>query len=310
MRFRFTEPAPADAEVFADLKIVRLTENERPCLKIWIGRSTRPSSYIQFKSPERREEYIAEQKAAATRRTAYKAERNAQLAESRKRLSDPAALIDGAKDGQRFSGAETAALIRYRLAKVFPDVKFKVHTEDSSTINVYWTLGPTDEAVKREVGSFAGQGFDGMIDMRYSYTAWLSPDGSAKIAHSEGTQGSAGVMPEINTDAPDPKAVHVHFGTDFVFTHREIPDDLRERVARDLCALQHVEYTNQFHQRNLLGEHDTEYLSTHVGRLLSETAFPTGAEYAGVEYSKAEGYSRQWARAVLKGEAVAAGKES
>lgn len=120
--------------------------------------------------------------------------------------------------------AEVAKLIRKRLKAVFPGVKFSVRTSKYSmgaSINVAWTDGPTSEMVDPIVKVYAGGGFDGMIDLAYSNTAWLLPDGTATLATSEGTEGSAGVIPREAHWMPDPEAKLVRFGSDYVFTNRE-----------------------------------------------------------------------------------------
>ena len=58
---------------------------------------------------------------------------------------------------------------------------------------------------KRDVDAvtwpFVGGGFDGMIDMAYSVSSWLMPDGSAAVGHSPGTEGSHGSNPGYDSPA-------------------------------------------------------------------------------------------------------------
>lgn len=120
---------------------------------------------------------------------------------------------------------EAAKIIRATLAREFPKVRFSVLSDryaGGSSINVYWTDGPTQSQVERFTDAFAGKGFDGMIDMAYYKKAWLLPDGTARFAHTSGTGGSRGSVPEAIGSPMHPDAELVHFGSDYVFCRREI----------------------------------------------------------------------------------------
>jgi hypothetical protein len=77
---------------------------------------------------------------------------------------------------------DTAVLVRRRLAAAFPGVKFSVRAggQRSSAINVSWTDGPTEPAVKAVTDVYSGIGFDGMTDSTTHSYAWLYPDGTAE----------------------------------------------------------------------------------------------------------------------------------
>ena len=112
--------------------------------------------------------------------------------------------------------ADTAKLIRARLKAVFPASKFRVRISRysmGSSIYVEWTDGPTRDRVKREIGGFDNNHFDGMIDMAYTSESWLTKDGRAIWAGTHGTQGSMGVVPEkkIDPTPPEEGAELVHF---------------------------------------------------------------------------------------------------
>lgn len=111
--------------------------------------------------------------------------------------------------------AETAKLIRARLKAVFPSTKFSVRIDryaGGSSIRVTWTDGPTKGRVEREIGAFNNTHFDGMIDMAYGSSSWLTKDGRAIWAGGSGTQGSMGVVPETPIGAPPEEGAElVHF---------------------------------------------------------------------------------------------------
>lgn len=91
---------------------------------------------------------------------------------------------------------------------------------------------PSKAAVNAVVGAYAGRGFDGMIDMGYSKSSWINPDGTAAYGHSDGTLGSHGSDPGYDHPRPTSGAVKVHFGASYVFVNDDLPYDVRVRVGR------------------------------------------------------------------------------
>lgn len=121
------------------------------------------------------------------------------------------------------SCAETAKLIRSQIKAKFPGIKFGVRSHvysGGASIRVDWIDGPTVAMVDEIVKPFAGSGFDGMIDMKFSKTAFLLPDGSATLAQTSGTEGSGGVYSKAKHFKPVAEAERVSFGADHVFTER------------------------------------------------------------------------------------------
>lgn len=284
MNFRYIEPAPQDAEVFEDIKIARLPGN---VVKVWVGRAQKPTHHYKFNKAESVEKFITEQKQAATSRVAYKAEAKKTRDAARARLADPQALITNAKHDQYFTTAETAVLIRVQLAKKFPGIKFSVRSSEyagGSSIDVAYAFGPSCKEVEAVVNGFESRGFDGSIDLSYYKASWLLPDGSAQLAQTEGSEGSRGQHEAVDTDAPHPGAVLVHFGASYVHVSRRFSEAFYDQVGRDLCALQRVEYNGAW-TRGLLGQNDTQDLQVHVNVLLSKTSFKADEQYAGVQYS-------------------------
>jgi hypothetical protein len=131
------------------------------------------------------------------------------------------------------SCAETAKLIRVQLKAKFPGIKFSVKSSvysGGASIDVAWEDGPTQKMVEAVTGPFAGGGFDGMIDMAYSVTAFLLPDGSAAFAQTGGTDGSGGMVPAGKAFMPVAGAKRVRFGADYVFAKREYSRNFLERA--------------------------------------------------------------------------------
>lgn len=121
------------------------------------------------------------------------------------------------------STVETAKLIRIQLKKHFPAIKFRVRCNQysmGSSIDIYWTDGPTKKKVDDIVKPFCGGAFDGMIDLAYNVQSWLLPDGSAAFGKSQGTGGSRGSDPGYDYPKPHPDARLVDFAPDHIFTHR------------------------------------------------------------------------------------------
>lgn len=131
------------------------------------------------------------------------------------------------------SAVDTAKLIRAALKANFPGTKFSVRTDKYSggaSVRVHWTNGPTKRDVEAVTSPFAGGSFDGMVDLAYSWTSYLRPDGSAGVAHSSGTVGSRGSVPAVDNDVPA-DAELVRFGAKYVFCDREVTADVRAAAA-------------------------------------------------------------------------------
>lgn len=134
--------------------------------------------------------------------------------------------------------AEVAKLIRPRLKKVFPGTKFSVRTRTYSggaSINVQWTDGPSEDAVREVVGAFQGARFDGMIDLGYSVDHWLLPDGTVQVAIDRGTEDSRGTRPAHATAKPHEDAELVSFGTLYVSPSRTVSPALARKVLAKLA---------------------------------------------------------------------------
>ncbi|MBN9458478.1 MAG: hypothetical protein J0I54_17750 [Bosea sp.] len=144
--------------------------------------------------------------------------------------------------------AETNKILRQHLAKAFPGVKFRVRGESysgGSSTRIDWVDGPTKEQVERISSAYSSRGFDGMIDMAYSKTSWLLPDGRIVTGWSEGTEGSMGATPGYVVPKPHPQARAVHSGIGYVFAQREISEAFaagclaayQRQTGRDRCDI-------------------------------------------------------------------------
>ena len=136
------------------------------------------------------------------------------------------------------SCTETAKLVRVALKRTFPKTKFSVRSDQyagGASIDVSWVDGPAARLVEEVTASYAGGGFDGMIDMAYSKYSWLSPDGSATFAKVRGTIGSAGTVESEQHLQPSFKARLVRFGADYVFTNRRYSEGFYRRAAEAAC---------------------------------------------------------------------------
>jgi hypothetical protein len=120
------------------------------------------------------------------------------------------------------SVAESAKLIRAALKKAFGKQKFSVRSSSyagGASVSIAWTDGPTTKAVDAVVQPFSSRGFDGSIDMAYSKTSYMLPDGTVTYGETEGTSGSMGYVTPVKNPLPE-GARKVHFGSNYVSTSR------------------------------------------------------------------------------------------
>lgn len=203
-------------------------EHGKIAMKAWGFKADKPAWYYIFPNEAAARDYSTKYAAGVQRNAEYRAKRDADRKAARCNGVE-AIYAKAAKEG-RVSCTEAAVCLRVVLAREFPSVKFSVRSD--RCIRVSWTDGPSSTEVEAIARNYAGQGFDGMIDLRYNISRWLSRDGSMSLAHDTGTVGSAGVHSEAIGSAHAPDAVLVSVGSDFVFCEREIS----EPVKRDLCA--------------------------------------------------------------------------
>jgi hypothetical protein len=168
------------------------------------------------------------------------------------------------------SPADTAKMLRAKLAKSFPGVKFYVRTSvyaGGASIDVYydgldhyappitctdhpgvnrpgdwcatdgtvfnWTPVykpgmPTKDAVNVVARAYAGESFDGMIDMAFGIYATIDANGDVVATASTGTADSRGSVPAWG----DTAAATVKFGADYVFVNDELPYNVRVKKAK------------------------------------------------------------------------------
>lgn len=139
---------------------------------------------------------------------------------------------------EHISPTETAKLIRRTLRREHPAIKFSVRTSKyagGASVNVRWTDGPTEFAIRKLLAPFAGQGFDGSIDLAYHRHAWLHDDGTVTFAETSGTAGSRGAVDANYAPPADMSAQLVSFGAHYVGTRRELSDEF-EQAALDAAA--------------------------------------------------------------------------
>lgn len=128
--------------------------------------------------------------------------------------------------------ADVAKHIRGILKKNFPGQKFSVRSESysgGSSINVYYTDGPSKDSVEALIGHLHGCDFDGMIDLQYYRTHALLTDGSIVTVKSAGSDSSGGVHKAWSITLP-PGAVEVNLDVSYLFVNRTLSEASRAAV--------------------------------------------------------------------------------
>lgn len=119
------------------------------------------------------------------------------------------------------SVVEVAKYVRSLLKQNFPGVKFSVTSDKyagGSSIRVSFAApeGFDTKAVREAIEHLHGEGFDGMIDMRYYREHYLLPDGTIIYAGTRGTAGSNGTVDRVTVEQPE-GAVKVSLQNSFIF---------------------------------------------------------------------------------------------
>jgi hypothetical protein len=132
-----------------------------------------------------------------------------------------------------FTAAETAKFVRTALKTAFPGQKFSVRSKTyagGASLSVNWEDGPTERDVDAVVDIYRGSGFDGMQDLKYSLSHWLLPNGTVQLAAVHHNLDAKAF------DKPDPAAVRVHFGADYINIQRGLSLSFRRTVAAATLA--------------------------------------------------------------------------
>jgi hypothetical protein len=130
---------------------------------------------------------------------------------------------------------DVAKLIRFELNNNFPNQKFSVKTKKysgGSSIDIYWTDGPTTKEVNSIVDLFSGASFDGMIDMEVHHNHYLTPSGLV-YGGTPGTTGSMGTISPDNRSCPA-NGIQVNLGSKYIFVSRDYNEET-EKAAFDYC---------------------------------------------------------------------------
>lgn len=90
---------------------------------------------------------------------------------------------------------------------------------------------PVQQDVRDALGGYAGQRFDGMIDMAYGVSSWLNRDGSVTVGANPGTGGQRGSDPGYIASRTDAAALLVHIGASYVFVEHELPYSVTSKRA-------------------------------------------------------------------------------
>ncbi len=172
-----------------------------------------------------------------------------------------------ARAGAYITVTDLAALIRSALKRAFPATKFSVRSSSysgGSSVSVKWTDGPTAKDVDVILNQYETRGFDGMIDLAHSYDLWIYPDGSAHVAHGEGTTGSGGTVSEVIESARSGDAVLLsNVSSSFISGSRSISADLIRKGIEAVKAKNWVDLDGFDWSRVQIIE-DSEFHSAHL----------------------------------------------
>jgi hypothetical protein len=117
------------------------------------------------------------------------------------------AMEDVAARKAEYDAAQVAKEVKRILKRAYPTTKFSVRTDryaGGSSVDVYWTDGPRQEAVEKLIGHYHGSTFDALTDSTRRHDTVI-----------ETAQG--------------PRTIHC--GNDHIFTHRKVSRE-RELVAQ------------------------------------------------------------------------------
>ena len=117
------------------------------------------------------------------------------------------------------SATETAKLLRRHLKQEFPKHKFSVRQSHGCLrVNAKNEIEKSEfDKIIKLADMYGGEGFDGMIDMRYSIYTYLNEEGMACGNKSGGTVNNGGGVVSAYDDIPEEAKTLAKLYTEFVF---------------------------------------------------------------------------------------------
>jgi hypothetical protein len=118
--------------------------------------------------------------------------------------------------------ADLASLVLDACKKTFPQYTFaKSSTRFSggSSVDIYlqtgWETisGEDRKEINRFVDQYNGVGFDGMVDYKFYKNIWISPDGLAEQASSEGSVCTGGCYEKYSYQPTNPNSICISSGS-------------------------------------------------------------------------------------------------
>jgi Large polyvalent protein associated domain 29 len=134
-------------------------------------------------------------------------------------------------------------LLRKHLAAEFPGVKFSVKGQSysgGSSTDISWIDGPLQKQVEKIASAYGYKGFDGMIDLQYSYSQYLTPEGRIVCGGTSGTVGSMGTVSPFKIEPPA-GSVPICSGIGYVFCNRKHSVGMYRRAVESVCRKYGVE---------------------------------------------------------------------
>ncbi len=160
------------------------------------------------------------------------------------------------------SAVDTAKLVRKDLKAAFPGIKFSVRTDTYSmgaSIDIHWQDGPTADEVQKVVARYEGSRFDGMTDYKE------------------------------NVYQTDEQGRRVHYGSDYIHTHRHYSAAFLEPVARQVAKDWGIETFNLVDRRSWDDKWDDAYIERDYTQKIGDCTF---ADYVLHEAASVSAYRR------------------
>jgi len=235
------------------------------CAVGFSGKRNKPDFNYTFRDETQARKYIAEHAAGVLRSEKQRAEWAAKRESEKCRTA-----LDVWNKAQKCASIQpkdAAICLRAVLAAKFPGVKFSV-TSDRS-LRVSWTDGPSYKTIDAIAHNYSFEGFDGMVDCRYSIRRWLTRDGVMTLAETPGHAGGGGA--ELIGSPHGGDAVLVNSGPDFVFCHRSMSFAEELKIAQAIATKYGIKLPEFATQRDLQNFTSSnrdagEYLSTLIHR--------------------------------------------
>lgn len=144
--------------------------------------------------------------------------------------------------------ADLATAIIEGCKKLYPQYTFAKSSQNfsgGSSVDIYlqtgWQTisGEEKKEIRRFIYQYSGAGFDGMVDYKFNKKIWLTPEGLAEQASSQGSACTGGCYEAYSYEPTNPNSILISSGAWVDFTPEPKYGTKAYDAYKDYCKVKY-----------------------------------------------------------------------